>query len=208
VPQPLYAILIDLRDRLCVIVGGGTVAARKARGVIASGARQVHMIAPRFEMEIPPGVIQIQEAYRPEHLNGAGIVFAATNVATVNDAVIRDAKAMGIWASRADSDDELPGDFVSAARFDMGPVMVAVSAGSAGLSVMIRDGLAERWEASWTTLAQAMMELRPEIKRKWDEPTRREIFRDLATAEAMTIASSAGADGLRSWITQRWGAGK
>lgn len=207
-PQAFYPILIDLSDRLCVIVGGGTVAMRKVRGLIGAGARQVHMIAPRFEMDVPNGVKQIQEAYRPEHLEGAGIVFAATNLAAVNDAVVRDARAQGTWASRADHDEESPGDFVSAARLDMGPVTLAVSAGSAALSVMIRDGLAQRWEPGWTTLAEAMMELRPEIKRKWDEPTRRKIFRDLATPEAMTIASSAGAEGLRSWIAQRWGAGK
>jgi siroheme synthase-like protein len=206
-PLPSYPILLDVTDGLCVIVGGGVVAVRKANGLIKSGATNVRMIAPMFAAEIPDTVHQIREAYRAEHLDGAKIVFATTNVSAVNDAVVRDAQARRILVNRADGDDELPGDFVSAARFDQGPVTVAVSAGSAALSVMIRDQLASQWQPGWTDLAEAMIELRPEIKKHWDEKTRQKIFRDLASPETMEILAGRGVDGLRLWILARFGEG-
>jgi len=204
-PPPSYPILLDISDRLCVIVGGGPVAVRKASGLINSGARRVRMIAPMIAPNVPASVEQVHETYRAEHLDGARLVFAATNAASVNDAVVRDAQARGILVSRADSDEHTPGDFVSAARFDQGPVIVTVSAGSAALSVMIRDQLASNWQPGWTNLAEAMIELRPEIKQSWDEKTRQKIFRDLATDQAMDVLASGGVDALRLWIRERYG---
>jgi siroheme synthase-like protein len=149
-------------------------------------------------------VQRLQDSYRPQHLDHAGLVFAATNDAQVNAAVVGDAQARGILVSRADQDDDVPGDFAIPARFAKGPVTVAISAGSAALSVMIRDQLASQWEPLWTALAEAMIELRPEIKKSWDEPTRRSVFRDLATAQAMEVLASGGIQGLRDWITRRY----
>jgi precorrin-2 dehydrogenase/sirohydrochlorin ferrochelatase len=206
-PQSRYPILLDVTDRLCVIIGGGTVAVRKARSLLSAGAQNLHMIAPVFAPNVPEAVREIRESYRPEHLNQAGIVFAATNVPEVNDAVVRDAKARGILVSRADDDEEFAGDFVTPARLSKGPVSVTVSAGSAALSVMIRDQLDSRWEPGWTAMAQAMIQLRPEIKTRWDPTTRLAIFHDLATSQAMDIVLAKGIDGLRDWLRQRYGAG-
>jgi precorrin-2 dehydrogenase / sirohydrochlorin ferrochelatase len=206
-PQPLYPILLDVTDRLCMIIGGGTVAARKAQGLINAGSRRVHMIAPEFSPDVPESVRRVYECYRPEHLEQAGIVFAATNIVEVNDAVVRDAKARGILVNRSDTDEDSPGDFVTAATLRNGPVTVAVSAGSAALSVMIRDRLAFQWKPGWTALAEAMVQMRPEIKKQWDEETRRKIFRDMATEEAIDILASQGLDGLRNWIARRHGNG-
>jgi precorrin-2 dehydrogenase / sirohydrochlorin ferrochelatase len=194
-------------DRLCVIVGGGAVAVRKANGLIKAGAQRVHMIAPAFSPEVPKTVQCIHDFYRPEYLDHAGLVFASTNLPDVNDAVVRDAHERGIWVGRADDAHECPGDFLTPARFEKGPITVAVSAGSAALSVMIRDQLALHWEPRWTAMAQAMMQLRPEIKAGWDETTRRNIFRDLATVEAMDVLANGGIDVLRHWIGQRHGVG-
>jgi precorrin-2 dehydrogenase/sirohydrochlorin ferrochelatase len=200
-----YPLFLDLTDRLCVIIGGGVVATRKANGLLESGATRVRMIAPVFASDVPIAVEQVRETYRPDHLDGAGLVFAATNIPEINDAVVRDAKARGVLVSRADLGDDLPGDFHIPARFADGPITVAVSAASPALSVMIRDAIASQWNAHWTALAQAMIELRPEIKRSFDEPIRKTIFRDLATKEAMDVLASGGMRGLRDWVNRRHG---
>jgi hypothetical protein len=48
-----------------------------------------------------------------------------------------------------------------------------------------------------------MAQLRPEIKQRWSEAARREIFHELASAEAMDVLGAAGVEGLRDWIKQR-----
>ena len=42
---PYYPICVDLRGRRCVVVGGGTVAARKVDGLLECGA-EVTVVAP------------------------------------------------------------------------------------------------------------------------------------------------------------------
>jgi siroheme synthase-like protein len=201
-----YPVLLNVGARRCVIIGGGGVAVRKAKGLLSAGARHVAMVAPAFCSDVPEPVKKVHECYRPQHIDEAGIVFAATNVRAVNDAVVRDAGSRGIWVSRADGEEELAGDFVSAAQFQKGAVTVAISAASAALSVMIRDRLAARWEAGWSDMSQAMAQLRPEIKRRFNEPTRRAIFRDLATEQAIALLARGGIDGLRDWINRQYGA--
>jgi precorrin-2 dehydrogenase/sirohydrochlorin ferrochelatase len=195
-----YPLLLDVSNLLCIIIGGGAVASRKAHGLIASGAQRINVIAPTFSPNIPPSVHKIAESYAPHHLDGASLVFAATNVPAVNDAIVRDARSRNIFVTRADTDDDLPGDFLTPAQFTRGPVSITISAASPALSVMIRDHLASAWNPAWTALAEAMIELRPEIKNLPDESQRRAIFRKLATQEAIDILTSSGLPALRDWI--------
>ena len=121
-----YPLLLDVTDRLVVIIGGGVVASRKARGVLEAGATRVRMVAPSFADEVPEAVERVASRYEPAHLDGAGLVFAATDCAEVNDEVVRDARVRGLLVCRANSDDDLPGDFVTPAKLTRGPVTIAV----------------------------------------------------------------------------------
>ena len=47
----LYPMFVDVAERRCVVVGGGGVAARKARGLLESGAR-VLVVSPEVRPEI------------------------------------------------------------------------------------------------------------------------------------------------------------
>ena len=197
--------MLDVTDRLVVIIGGGAVAARKARGVIDSGGRRVRLVAPQFHPDVPGEVERLTASYEPAHLDGARLVFAATDSAAVNDAVVRDARARGVFACRADTDNEEPGDFVTPAKLVKGPVVVTVSAGSPALAARVRDGLAERFDPRWSALAEAMTALRPVVRgSSMPQPRRAEAFRALASDEALDLVDSMGPDGLLAWLRQRF----
>jgi precorrin-2 dehydrogenase/sirohydrochlorin ferrochelatase len=201
-----YPLFLDVSQRLVVIVGGGAVAARKAAGLIEAGGQRIRMISPRRidGFVEHPGIEWIHEAYRPEHLEGAGLVFAATDSAEVNSAVVRDAQPLGVLVCRADVDHDAPGDFVTPASFRAGAVTVAVSAGSAALSVLIRDGVNARWDIRWSKMAEAMQSLRPLIRgRSLSIEQRRAIFRDAATAEAIDLLDRHGMDAFQQWLAAR-----
>jgi precorrin-2 dehydrogenase/sirohydrochlorin ferrochelatase len=200
-----YPILLDLTGRRVVIVGGGVVAVRKAAGVLDAGADRVRCVSPTFHPDLPTAVERVPEGYRPEHLEGAGLVFAATDSAEVNNAVVHDARARGIWVNRADADDAQPGDFTVPARLREGTVTVTVSAGgSPALAAAIRDGLAARWDPRWTAMAEAMQTLRPMVLSANLIGSRRsEILRELASDEALDVLKSGGADRLTQWLRER-----
>ncbi len=194
-----YPVMLDVTDRLVVIIGGGAVAVRKASGVIESGATRVRVVAPRVRADMPRGVERIGMAYEPHHLEGAGLVFAATDSPAVNEQVVRDARARGVLVCRADDADA--GDFVTPARFREGEVVVSVTAGSPALAVAIRNELIQRMDRGHMKMAHAMQTLRPRIRDSGlSSEQRAELFRDLAAAEAMAVIEKGGEAALWEWI--------
>ena len=77
-----YPLMLDVTVRLVVIIGGGVVAVRKARGLIDAGATDLRMIAPKFREDVPQLVQKVTERFEPRHLEGAGLVFAASDSAS------------------------------------------------------------------------------------------------------------------------------
>ncbi len=145
------------------------------------------------------------ESYETRHLDGATLVFAATDRQDVNDAVVRDARRRGILVARADSDDAEPGDFTTPAHFREGPVVVSVSAGSAALASSIRDDLAERFDPRWSVMAELMQTLRPMVLKTLanDGGRRTEVLRALAGDEAIARADQ-GLPGVLAWLCERY----
>src|SRR5688500_6322724 len=86
-PRFAYPLMLDVTHGLGGIVGGGAVAARKARGLLDAGASRVRCVAPEIDAQLPAPVERVTERYEPRHLDGAGLVFAATDSAEVNAAV-------------------------------------------------------------------------------------------------------------------------
>jgi siroheme synthase-like protein len=203
-----YPLMLDVTDRLVVIVGGGAVAVRKAKGLIDCGAKRVRCVSPKFDAGMPDVVQRIEGHYEPRHLDGATLAFAATDDPAVNAAVVRDGRERGVLVNRADAtDDGEPGDFATPAKFVDGAVTVTVSAGgSPALAALIRDGLNARWDPRWTSMAEAMQMIRPMILAHADLARRRrqQIFHELATEESLTIVAERGTDGLRGWLLERF----
>jgi precorrin-2 dehydrogenase / sirohydrochlorin ferrochelatase len=200
-----YPIVLDVAARLVVIVGGGSVGLRKARGLLASGATRVRVVSPAFHPEMPGGLQRVTEMYRAEHLQGASLVFAATDSPDVNDAVVRDAHAVGALVCRADADEENAGDFATPAMLRQGPLLVTVSSGgSPALSALIRDRLEQAIDPRWASLAEAMQVLRPRIRQALAPPRRRDALRALCSDEAMEQVSRGGVEGLTSWLKMRF----
>jgi siroheme synthase-like protein len=200
-----YPILLDLSHRPVVIVGGGAVASRKAAGVLAAGARDVRAVAPKFVRDFPGELKKINEDFAPGHLDGAGLVFAATDSQGVNDTVVAEAQKRNILVGRADADEEETADFVTPAVLRLGAVTVAVAAsGSAALAAALRDRLSGALSDDWINLAAALYQLRPTIKTSGlPIGKRREILRALATDEA-AMQNRGGIQQLWDWIRKQF----
>lgn len=198
--------MLDVTDRLAVIIGGGGVALRKARGLIEAGATRIRMVSPTFRDEVPALVERVAERYEARHLEGAGLVFAATDSAETNDAIVREARLRGLLVNRADADDEEPGDFTTPAVLRNGAVAVTVStAGAPALAAMIRDELAIRFDPRWNEMAEAMRTIRPAIlAARMPADLRRNALRDLATADALAALSAGGSESLWRWLLERY----
>jgi siroheme synthase-like protein len=201
-----YPIFLDLTSRMAVIVGGGSVAARKAHGLIEAGCVNIHAVAREFPGDLPPEVRRIAETYQSRHLDGASIVFAATDSLEVNQTVVRDAEARNLLVCRADNDEMTPGNFINPAIHRDRALIVAVSAGgSPALAAEVRDALADGLSPTYAAMAEEMRLLRPYLwQNVLDIQKRRVIFQDLASPEALAILATDGPEALRRWLRARY----
>jgi len=197
---------MDLTDRSALIVGAGKVAERKARGLVRAGVRQLTVVAPVLQATFPQGTILLSERYHPEHLDQVDLVFAATDSPDVNAQVVRDARARRIWVNRADADEQHGGDFVLPAQHHAGSVSLAVATGSASLSAYVRDQLIRAWDTRWTLMAEAMQSIRPLVRDDsgLSPDQRRQIFKTLASDQAMSILDVGGREALIQWIRDQY----
>lgn len=145
-PRPhYYPVLLDLRDRRAVVVGGGTIAEGKVAPLVDAGAA-VTVIAP----DLTPGLAvraregrftHVARAYAPGDLAGAHLAIAATDDPEVNHAVHAEAEAGGVLINVVD--DPPYCGFILPSILRQGDLVVAVStSGNApALAVRIRERL-------------------------------------------------------------------
>ena len=125
-----YPIFLDLDQRSCLVVGGGTVAWRKIEGLLNCGA-QVTVVAPDLLSEIgqaaAEGKIAVKRrAFAETDLEDVFLVYAATDDVNVNTKVLTLSRKRGILAAAVDQN-WANGDFITPARFTHAGVTVAVS---------------------------------------------------------------------------------
>ena len=101
---PLFT---DVRNRRCVVVGGGSIALRKASLLWRAGAK-VFVIAPRIQVELVQlaersGGDAFEREYQSLDLDNTVLVIAATDDEQVNAQVSRDAQARHIPVNVVDN---------------------------------------------------------------------------------------------------------
>ena len=99
-----FPLFLDLSGKTALVVGGGPVAARKARVLLDYGPR-VLVCAPRFvpELEQLSGAELLRQPFVPELLEGVSLAVAATDDRQLNHAVAQLCRARSIPVNVADS---------------------------------------------------------------------------------------------------------
>jgi len=102
---PHLPLNIDMRGLTALIVGGGSVAGRKARSLLDAGAT-VRIVSPEITTEIDAlvaagSVSRRSGCYEPRDLQGIFLAVAATDDLETNRRVASDARQLGILVSVA-----------------------------------------------------------------------------------------------------------
>jgi siroheme synthase-like protein len=162
-----YPVALDVSGRPCLVVGGGPVAARKARGLLDCGA-VVTVVAPALGADmqaLEPRLHAVERRpYREHDAASFRLVVTATGLPDVDGAVHADAEASGVWINSAD--DRAHSSFILPAVFRDGAVTVGVSSGglSPALSSWLRDRLGAQCEGVGA-LAELLGEARARLLR-------------------------------------------
>jgi precorrin-2 dehydrogenase/sirohydrochlorin ferrochelatase len=159
-----YPVNLVLTGQPCLVVGGGSVAARKVAGLLACGAA-VRVVATSVAPELRTMAVPVEERpYQREDVAGSRLVIAATNDPAVNRAVFEDADAAGIWINSADDPSACTFTLPSVVR--RGPIMVTVSTGghspalAAWLKTRVEDELGLEYEILLDLLSVARNDMK------------------------------------------------
>ena len=194
-------VFLQLRSAHAVIVGGGSVAARKADLLLRAGAR-VTVIAPELRPDLSSRVragelTHLAERFLPTHLDGAAIVIAATSLRDVNEAVSEAARERSVPVNVVD--DASLSTFIFPAIIDRSPVIVAV--GSAGQAPVLARWVRERIEsilpASLGALARFMGARRQSVQQALRPAARRAFWERIVRGRAGTHVLAGDEPGAR-----------
>lgn len=140
-------IFCRLDNKPVLLVGGGEVAARKARLLLDAGAR-LTLVSPALDPELATlaadGEIEwLATEFEPAQLAGKWLVVAATDRREVNALVYQSANLARIFANVVD--DPKRSSFIMPSIIDRSPLMVAISSG--GKAPVLARLLREKLEA-------------------------------------------------------------
>ncbi|MFV0439423.1 MAG: bifunctional precorrin-2 dehydrogenase/sirohydrochlorin ferrochelatase [Desulfopila sp.] len=163
----LYPINLQLTDRSCLVIGGGRVALRKIRGLLACDGR-VTVISPEVIDAIDAlagtGKITLyRRPYMKGDLAGAFLVFAATDDDQVQNAIVGEAAERQVLLNSGD--DPRRSDFHVPARVRRGELLLTVSTDGASpmLAGLIRGELETRFDERYAVVVRLMARIRQSV---------------------------------------------
>ncbi len=173
-------LFVDLKNKSCLVVGGGDIAARKAGLLIRAGAI-VTIVAPEVSESskslIDDGLVNWLGAYFSDDIvMSFSLVIAATDSDEVNRQVYHYAKTHHVLVNVADEPELC--DFILPSILDRSPIVVAVSSG--GKSPILARQLRARLETlipkSYGNLASLVGGYRGVVKAKFSTLAMRRRF--------------------------------
>jgi siroheme synthase-like protein len=175
---PAFPVEVVLDGASCLVVGAGPVGARKARGLLASGAR-VTVVAPRIGVQMEaladgdpsPGTLVVEvRPYRSPEAADHLLVVSATGDPAVDAVVTADAVAAGTLVNRADTGGDDTGPTAGSVRLPAvhrdGPVTLTVSTAGSGpaLALWLRARAAAALGPDVAVLARLVDEARTALQ--------------------------------------------
>ena len=185
-----YPVMLDVRGRLAIVVGGDRVAAEKAAALSASGAH-VSVIHPTFCDELlrqaeNQRVALFRKAYEPGDLAGAFVVVAATNDAQLVDAIWTETQKNAQLVNIVDIPERCSFITPSILRRDQLTIAVSTEGASPSLAKRIRQDLENIFPFAYGTYLRLAALARTHLRNNGASYERRDdFFSDFFTSDVL-----------------------
>ncbi len=193
-----FPVFLDLKNRHCLVVGGGSVATRKVNNLLNANAKIV-VISPDCSDDLlhlaKSNKIKIlQRNYESSDIVRAFLVVAATDDSKVNAAIAKVCNDANIMVNVAD--DPKLCSFIFPSVLDRSPVTIAVSTGGASpvLARQLRMKLETMIPSACGRLAAITEEYREKVKAHFPKQEQRKNFWENALKGTFSELVYAGQD--------------
>jgi uroporphyrin-III C-methyltransferase/precorrin-2 dehydrogenase/sirohydrochlorin ferrochelatase len=178
----LLPIFLDIKNKTCLVVGGGDIAVRKATSLLRAGAAlrvvSPDLAAPLRQRADAGDFEYLPRAFEDGDLEGMRLVIAATDDRDVNRRVAELADERDIPVNVVDQPQEC--SFILPSVIDRSPVVVAVSTTKASpvLARLLRTRLEAMIPAGYGRLAELCARYRDAVKARFSDQADRRRFWD------------------------------
>jgi uroporphyrin-III C-methyltransferase/precorrin-2 dehydrogenase/sirohydrochlorin ferrochelatase len=175
-----FPVFLNVRDRPCLVVGGGEVAARKVE-LLRRAQAKVAVIAPELcgalaDLAHEGHITHRATSFTPADMAGYALVIAATDDTGANRQVSETARAQHIPVNVVDQPEMCT--FIMPSIIDRSPIVIAVSSGGASpvLARLLRARLETFVPAAYGRLAALVERFRTEVKARFKTTRERRRF--------------------------------
>ncbi|WP_394176978.1 siroheme synthase [Thalassotalea litorea] len=175
-----FPIFLDSDKLSVVIIGGGSVAARKIELVCKTSAN-VRVVSPEINQTVEAlirrhNIDWQQTCYDNTQIKDANLVIAATNDSQVNAQISEDAKALNILVNVVDAPQLC--SYITPAIIDREPMLIALSSsGSAPILLqMLKTQIEQVLPNHYGKLAQFCGSKRHQVQQYIDDFATRKVF--------------------------------
>lgn len=161
-----FPIMMNLKGKKIVIVGGGPVAFQKLKAFQHTNAN-IHMVSPEITEEVKKWLKEHYvtwhcKNYESSDLEDANLIIAATNQRHVNDQIRKDKKPHQLFLQ---VDDPEASDFIMPAVIRRGKLSVAISTDGAspGLTRKLKKELEQQFDERYGEYVEFLERARKSI---------------------------------------------
>lgn len=197
-----FPLFCRLQGKRCLLVGGGDVAERKARLLLAAGA-DLHVgalrFSPAFQQWADRGELTlISGAFEDAWLEECWLAVAATDDDAVNQQVAQAAEARRIFCNLVDAPEQASA--IMPSIIDRSPLMVAVSSGGRApvLARLLREKIEAMLPQHLGQLASLAGTLRARVKQRFASMAQRRFFWERFFTSDRLAQTLANGDGARA----------
>jgi len=187
-----YPVSLDLREKNCLVVGGGKVAERKVKSLLECGAIvKVISLALTEELARLAGAKKIfwaERSFQPQDLEDIFLVIVATNQGEINEKVGKMASAKGILVNIADNSQN--SNFIVPATHRQGLLAISISTGGASpaLAARIRREIAHTYGQEYGELLEILQKIRPQIINRYStQEERKRVFARVVDSDILEL---------------------
>lgn len=207
---PPFPVNLNLRNRNCLVVGGGSVGTRKVMKLIECGAA-VTLVSPEVSEDLAAlaregRIVWKRRAYRHGDAGGMLLVFSTTDFKEVNRAVAADARAAGALCNLADTQELC--DFTVPAHVRRGDLLLTISTGgnSPALSRKLRQELADQFGPEYAQSLRILGAVRHRLLATGHDPERhRTLLRRLIGSGLVARVREGDAAGIDDLLRSIFG---
>jgi precorrin-2 dehydrogenase/sirohydrochlorin ferrochelatase len=205
-----YPLFLDIKNRDCLVVGGGAVGTRKVETLLDCGARvTVVSIATTLQLDAlaeKKAVTLAKRSYRTDDLDGKFLVVGATDDEALNRQISEDAVRRNLLCNIADQPSLC--NFILPAIVDRGDLVIAVSTSgkSPAFAKRIRRALEKEFGPEYGPFLALMGKIRDVLLAEAHEPeAHRHLFEELIDAGLLDLLRRKRIDDVRNLLKRQLG---